>query len=187
MRPSLAALACATLLMPGCGARPLRQQAAEEALRKGYPARITVTVPEGGVATPDSPDFDRFDLFQMVVERRAAQVFEVVRTPEGKNTRFTFRLRPNAPKDIQLGPEGFVLPAAEATFQKATKMQAQGHEARVTYLVRLDNPTPYFPIFAALHPGVKAGDQKERKATFVLRGSQWALRDTDEKFKPAHP
>ena len=56
---------------------------------------------------------------------------------------------------------------------------------RVTYLIRLIHPTEHFPVFLALHPGVRVGETKERHASYRREGRTWYLVDTDETFKKA--
>ena len=110
--------------------------------------------------------------------------FLATRTEEGDRERFTFKVLPQAPKDFRTSAKGIEIPAAEAQFVKATRMEPTRDGAKVTYQVRLARPTSYFPAFQALY-NAKVGDTKERHATYRKDGRSWILQDTDETFKKA--
>ena len=81
---------------------------------------------------------------------------------------------------------GFQVKAAEADFVRATGINPAGNGSVITYQVRLVKPTPQFPLFEALHPGVKIGETKDRHATYQKQGRDWVLMSTDEKFMKAN-
>ncbi len=104
---------------------------------------------------------------------------------EGSRETFTFRLKPDAPKTIKAAPKGFSMPAAEAVFVRALRMEPTREGARVTYEIRLEKPTAQFPLFQALHPDVKVGSTKQRQATLERKRGSWELTGTDEAFRKA--
>ncbi len=77
------------------------------------------------------------------------------------------------------------LPAAQAVFVRALRMEPTQEGARVTYQIRLANPTAQFPLFQILHPKVALGAMKERHATFTRHGGHWELTGMDEVFQKA--
>ena len=77
------------------------------------------------------------------------------------------------------------MPAAEAVFVRAVRMETTREGARVTYEVRLEKPTAQFSLFQTLHPNAKQGQIHQRHATFERRRGAWALTGTDEAFRKA--
>ena len=112
--------------------------------------------------------------------------FTIDRAIEGDREAFRFQPKPQAPKTIRTGAGGFELPAAEAEFVRVLpRLETTRDGARVGYLVRLVHPTEHFPLFQALHPGVKIGETKERHASYRRQGRSWVLAETDEFFRKA--
>jgi hypothetical protein len=110
----------------------------------------------------------------------------VARAPEGDREKFQFKVKPQAPRTINSTASGFELPAAEAEFVRILpRLETTREGVRVTYLIRLVHPTEHFPIFLALHPGVRVGETKERHASYRREGRSWIMVDTDESFKKA--
>ena len=172
----------ATLLFLACSSK-LEKGKAEELLSKTYPVVVPVTVPEGASAEKGSPEALRLDQFK--ANLASTGWFDIVSTDAGSQETCTFRLKPGAPASIAPAPDGFRVPAAQAVFVRALSMEPVSGGARVTYRIRLANPTPQFPLFQLLHPDVALGATKDRHATFVRRGGTWELTGTDEVFQKA--
>ncbi len=171
------------LLTLACSSK-LERGKAEDLIRKDYPVVVPVTVPERASAEKGSPTHLRLATLKENLEARGWFTCEL-RTEGGQET-FLFRLKPDAPKAIKAAPKGgFIMPAAEAAFVRATKMEPTREGARVTYEIQLEKPTAQFPLFQALHQDVKVGQTKLRHATFEKRKGAWVLASTDEAFRKA--
>jgi hypothetical protein len=156
---------------------------AEHLIRKDYPVVVPVTVPEKASAEKGTPAHLRLTTLKENLDRSGW--FETsVRAAGGQET-FTFHLKPDAPKAIKAAPQGFSMPAAEAVFVRAVKMETTREGARVVYEIRLEKPTAQFPLFQALHQDVRVGQTKPRHATFERRKGSWELTGTDEVFRKA--
>ncbi len=172
----------ALLLTLACSSK-LDRSKAENLIRKGYPVVVPVTVPEQASAEKGTPAHVRLTTLKENLDRSGW--FETSMRTEGGQETFTFRLKPTAPKTIKASPQGFSLPAAEAVFVRATKMEPTREGARVIYEIRLEKPTAQFPLFQALHQDVRVGQTKPRHATFERRKGAWELTGTDEAFHKA--
>ncbi len=170
------------VLTMACGSSRLSRREAESDIKKDYPVRVALRVPEIASALKGSPEHAR--LVRMEEQLTKKGWFAVARTMEGDRERFMFKVLAQAPKDFRTGAKGMEIPAAEAQFLRATGMEATRDGARVTYQVRLTNPTAYFPLFQAIY-NARIGDTKERHATYRKEGRAWMLQDTDETFKKA--
>jgi len=171
------------LLTLACSSK-LERGKAEDLIRKDYPVVVPVTVPEKASAEKGSPAHLRLTTLKQNLE--ASGWFTCEARTEGGQETFSFRLKPEAPKAIKAAPKGgFVMPAAEAAFVRATKMEPTREGARVTYEIRLDKPTAQFPLFQALSQDVKVGHTKRRHAPFGERKGTWVLAGTDEAFRKA--
>lgn len=170
------------LLTLACSSK-LDRTKAEDLLRKGYPVVVPVTVPEKASAEKGSPAHLRLQTLKENLDRSGW--FDSTATTSGAIETFTFRLKPDAPKTIKAAPQGFSMPAAEAAFVRALKMESTREGARVVYEIRLEKPTAQFPLFQALHQEVKVGQTKLRHATFERKGGSWELTGTDEVFRKA--
>ncbi|WP_291271491.1 hypothetical protein [Geothrix sp.] len=180
MRPAL--LLPVLLLTLACSSK-LERGKAEDLIRKDYPVVIPVTVPEKASATKGSPEHLRLGALKENLDKSGW--FDATVLTEGDRESFTFRLKADAPKMIKAAPKGFSVPAAEATFVRAVRMEPTREGARVTYEIRLEKPTAQFPLFQALHPDAKVGQTKQRHATFERRRGSWELTGTDEAFRKA--
>ena len=180
MRPAL--LLPVLLLTLACSSK-LERGRAEELIRKEYPVAVPVTVPEKASAEKGSPEHLRLVALKESLDKSGW--FDSAVKAEGGRETFTFRLKADAPKTIKAAPKGFSLPAAEAVFVRAVRMEPTREGARVTYEIRLDHPTGQFPIFQALHPDARIGQTKPRHATFERRRGSWDLTGTDETFRKA--
>jgi hypothetical protein len=180
MRPAL--LLPALLLMVACSSK-LERGKAEDLIRKDYPVVVPVTVPEKASAEKGSPEHLRLVTLKENLDK-SGWFDSTLQTDGGRET-FTFRLKPDAPKSIKAAPKGFSMPAAEAVFVRAVRLEPTREGARVTYEIRLDKPTAQFPIFQAVHPDAKLGQTKPRHATFERRRGSWELTGTDETFRKA--
>jgi hypothetical protein len=179
--PALPVLALTALV--ACGSSRLSRQEAERDLRKDYPVRVNVTVPESASAIKGSPEHARFVALEEKLGPKG--LFTVTRTTEGDRERFTFKPGPSAPRNLALSSKGYEMPAAEAEFVRARNIEYLGNTARVTYQVRLARPNENFGLFQALHPGVQLGETKDRHASYRREGRSWILQETDEPLKKA--
>src|SRR5512133_1449251 len=180
MRPAL--LLPVLLLTVACSSK-LERGKAEDLIRKGYPVVVPITVPEQASAEKGSPEHLRLVTLKESLDKTGW--FDSTAQTEGVRETFTFRLKPSAPKDIKAAPKGFSMPAAEAVFVRAVRLEPTREGVRVTYEIRLDKPTAQFPIFQAVHPDAKIGQTKQRHATFERRRGSWELTGTDETFRKA--
>jgi hypothetical protein len=180
MRPAL--LLPVLLLTLACSSK-LERAKAEDLIRKDYPVVVPVTVPERASAEKGSPEHLRLVSLKENLDRSGW--FDSTVQADSSRETFTFRLKPSAPKDIKAAPKGFSMPAAEAVFVRAVRLEPTREGARVTYEIRLDKPTAQFPIFQALHPDARIGQTKPRHATFERRRGSWGLTGTDETFRKA--
>ncbi len=180
MRPLL--LLPALLLTLACSSK-LERRKAEDLLRKDYPVVVPVTVPEKASAEKGTPAHLRLTTLKENLDRTGW--FDSSVKTEGGQEVFTFRLKADAPKNVKASPQGFSVPAAEAVFVRATRLEPTREGARVTYEIRLEKPTAQFPLFQALHQDVRVGQTKPRHATFERRKGAWELTGTDEVFRKA--
>ena len=165
-----------------CGSSKLSRREAESDIKKDYPVSVAIRVPENASAVKGSPEHAKLVHLQEVITKNGW--FVGLRTEEGDRERFNFKILPQAPKDFRTATKGIEIPAAEAEFVRATRLEPTRDGAKVTYQVRLARPTAYFPAFQALY-NAKIGDTKERHATYRKEGRSWILQDTDETFKKA--
>ena len=164
----------------GCTSKPGNREVAEQ-IQKGYPVAIPLTLPERAETDQGSPDHPKLLLLQRTLEQSGW--FEVTPSTEGKKVACTFRLKPSAPASIKPVLGGFSAPVAQAGFVKLVKTEVKGNQARVTYEVRLEQPTALFPLFQARFPESKLGETKQRHAIFEKVSGGWVLKSTDEAFK----
>ncbi len=170
----------ALLLTLACSSK-LDRSKAEDLIRPNYPVVVPVTVPEKASAEKGSPAYLRLVTLKENLDKSGW--FESSVKTEGWQETFIFRLKPDAPKTIKAAPQGFSMPAAEAVFVRALRMEPTREGARVIYEIRLEKPTAQFPLFEALHQEVRVGQTKPRHATFERKNGAWALTATDEVFR----
>ncbi|MBI1751934.1 MAG: hypothetical protein HY014_05765 [Acidobacteria bacterium] len=178
----LPALVPALALGLACNSK-LDRNRAEDLIRKDYPVVITTTVPDHASAEKGSPEHRRLATLQENTAKTGW--FDITVKAEGNRETFTFRLKPDAPKAIKAAPKGFTMPAAEAVFVRASKLEPTREGARVTYEVRLEKPTAQFPLFQAQFPEARVGQIRPRFATFERRRGTWELTGTNEAFRKA--
>ena len=176
----IALLLPALLLTLACSSK-LDRSKAEDLLRANYPVVVPVMVPEKASAEKGTPAHLRLTTLKENLDK-SGWFESSVRTEGGQET-FTFRLKADAPKTIKAAPQGFSMPAAEAVFVRAVKMESTREGARVSYEIRLEKPTAQFPLFEGLHQEVRVGQTKPRHATFERKNGTWALTATDEVFR----
>lgn len=167
------------LLATAACSRGLRRSDAEAKIRARYPVTVSVKVPGRVSATVGSPEAGRAQAFMDNLQKTGW--FEITREG-GKSGRVVYTFTPKAGSPTQPSGTGWLVPAAQAVFVKSTRHSENGDRARVTYLIRLANPTAQFALFQMLHPTVRIGDAKPRQATFEKQGSGWMLTGTDEIF-----
>jgi len=175
-----------TLLLPSmlaCGASKLSRREVEQDIRQDYPVQVVIQVPENARAATGSAELSKLSTLQEGLAKTGW--FTVEHRSEGTQEVFTFRANPSMPKSVRPAAKGWEIPAAQAVFVRALQLQTSGNSARVTYQVRLSNPTPQFGLFQATHPGVNIGETKERHALYRKDGRSWVLQETDEKLKKA--
>lgn len=171
----------ALLVLMACGSSKLSRTEAERDLRVDYPVIIPVRIPARPEAEKGSPAHVK--LAALHAAARAFPWIQTGRQENGPREAFTFTLGPGAPKDAKTGPQGIELPAAQAEFAGARRMVPQGRDrAEVVYQIRLAQPTAYFPLWQALHPGIPAGATKDRRAEYRREGRSWVLQKTNEAF-----
>lgn len=164
----------------GCASGPGSREAAAQ-IRTAYPVVISLTLPERAETEQGSAEHPRLLLLQRTLEQSGW--FEVTPSTEGKKVACTFRLKPGAPATIKPVLGGFSAPMVHADFVKVLKSEVKGNLARVSYEVKLDQPTALFPLWQARYPESKLGETKERHAIFEKVGGSWKLQSTDEKLK----
>ena len=169
----------ALLLTLACSSK-LDRRKAEDLIRANYPVVVPVMVPEKASAAKGTPAHLRLTTLKENLSKSGW--FDSLVKTEGGLEIFTFRLKLDAPKTIKASPQGFSIPAAEAVFVRAVKMERTREGARVSYEIRLEKPTAQFPLFEALHQEVRVGQTKPRHATFERKNGTWALTATDEVF-----
>jgi hypothetical protein len=168
-------------LVLACGSSKLSRAEAEKDLRQDYPVVVDIRVAEASVAITGSPEHAK--LVAMADQLARTGWFTLERMLEGDRERFLYKLDPAAPKFVRTSPKGFSIPAAEAEFVKALRLEPERGGFRVTYQIRLVKPSAQFGLFQALHPEVKIGDTKERHARYKRDGRSWVLQGTDETFQ----
>lgn len=168
----------ALVLMTACSAPKLTRAGAEEAIRRLYPVDVIQAVPATDRAIKGSPQHAQLVAFQ---EHLGRMGFQVERKAEGDWDTFAFKAPATLPQGIRSAGAGFELVVGKAEFVKAIELEKGKPASRVTYQVRLAQPTTHFPLFQHLNPKVKVGDTKERHAFFSLEKRTWVLRETDEK------
>jgi len=167
------------LLTLACSSK-LDRPRAEDLIRRNYPVVVPVLVPDTAAAEQGSPEQLRLATLKEHLDRSGW--FDSAVRQEGTRETYTFRLKPSAPKEIKAAPKGFFMPAAEAVFVRAVRIESTREGARVFYEIRLEKPTAQFPLFLARHPEAKLGQIKQRHATFERRKGSWELTGTDEAF-----
>ena len=178
-------LAPAVLILLACGSSKLQKREAEGDIKKDYPVMVMVPVPAKVSAEKGSDAHRKLLLLHDNLVKTSW--FTIQRHDDGKREEFTYQLNANAPKTAMAAPGGgFQVKAAEADFVRATRLDPAGNSSVVTYQVRLVKPTTQFPLFEALHPGVKIGEMHDRHATYKKQGRDWVLMGTDEKFMKAN-
>jgi hypothetical protein len=171
----------AFVIMLGCGSAKLSRSEAEQDIRQDYPVVVDIRVPEAASALKGSPEHAK--LVAMAEQLSKTQWFTLERKSEGDREHFACQRSPSAPTFVGKRAQGWSIPAAQAEFVKALRMEPGGDRLKVTYQIRLVKPTAQFELFQALHPEVKIGDTKERHALYQREGRSWILKETDEVFK----
>ena len=185
MRPTAPILPTASLVLLtlACGPSRLEKKDAEAQIRAGYPVTVTLRIPEQAGASAGTAEALRL---KGLAEALAHSGWFEASAPEVKGrVEFTARLKPGAPTTIKASGQGFQVPVAQAAFAGLQAKEERGSEARVAYLIRLEQPTALFPAFELRYPDAKAGATKQRHARFTRDGRAWKLAETDEKFGKA--
>ena len=168
-----------------CGSSKLSRREAEGDIRKDYPVQVLLRVPETAKAAKGSAELAKLAALQEQLTRTGW--FTVERSVQGDSEQFSFHRSAAAPGSVQATGGGFQVPAAEAEFVRATRLETSRENDRstatVTYQVRLVRPTPAFAAFQALFPAAHAGASKDRHASYRREGRSWVLQGTDESFK----
>ena len=167
------------LLATTACSRGLKRPDAEAKIRARYPVTVSVKVPGRVSAAVGSPEAGRAQAFMDNLQKTGW--FEITREA-AKADHVVYTFTPKAGSPIQASGTGWLVPAAQAVFVKSTRHSENGDRARVTYLIRLANPTAQFALFQMLHPAVRIGDAKPREATFEKKDGEWVLKGTDEIF-----
>jgi hypothetical protein len=146
-----------------------------------YPVLVEIRIPETASAVKGSPELIKLEALQQQLTKTGW--FVVDRKADGDYEKFRFRRNNGAPAFIRTTASGFSISAAQAEFVKALRTEYAQDQLKVTYQIRLINPTAQFTLFQTLHPNVKIGDTKERHALYKRDGHSWVLQETDETFK----
>ncbi|HJW08005.1 MAG TPA: hypothetical protein VJ483_00120 [Holophagaceae bacterium] len=165
------------LLSPACS-RALKREEAESLLRAAYPVTVMVRVPESVSGMPGSPEIVRAEAFARNLT--GTGWFDIERKEDRGRVHFRFTPKAGTPGAAHPAGRGFELPAAQAVFVKALRKTDQSGGAKVTYQVKLANPTGQWPLYQLMKPNVRLGDTKDRHAEFRKDGHQWLLDRTDE-------
>ena len=167
------------LLATAACSRGLQKSAAEAAIRAKYPVTVPVKVPARVTAADGTPGAAKAQVF--VDNLQKTGWFDIAKEP-GKDGRavYTFSAKPGSPVRAEGG--GWLVPAAQAVFVQVNHHAEQGSAAKVTYQIKLANPTAQFPLFEQLHPTARIGDTKLRHAVFEKQNGAWTLTGTDETF-----
>ncbi|HXC16919.1 MAG TPA: hypothetical protein VNV60_05705 [Holophagaceae bacterium] len=169
------------LLLLACAAcsQGLNKSSAEAVIRAKYPVIVPVEVPARITEPVNSPKAQRAQAFMDNLQK--AGWFDITKTDDkGGQVTYSFAVKPGAPG--RATEAGWLVPAAQAVFVNATGLMESGNTAKVTYQIKLANPTAQFALFELLHPAVHIGDSKPRHAVFEKQGGTWVLTDTDESF-----
>jgi hypothetical protein len=159
--------------------RGLNKSDAETTLRGRYPVTVPVEVPARITEPVNSPKAQRAQAFMDNLQKTGW--FDIAKT-DGKEGQvvYAFAAKPGSPG--RATETGWLVPAAQAVFVNATGLLENGNTAKVTYQIKLANPTAQFALFELLHPTVHIGDSKPRHAVFEKQGGSWVLTSTDESF-----
>lgn len=169
------------LIATAACSRGFKRADAEAALQARYPAIVPVEVPGRVSAAAGSPEAQRAQVFMDNLQK--TDWFDITKKEEDGKAVYTFSAKDGTP--VRSGPHGWLVPAAQALFVKATGHAENGHTVKVTYQIKLANPTAQFPLFELLYPKVRIGDTKPRHAVFEKQGGSWVLTGTDESFVKA--
>ncbi len=166
----------------GCSSE-LKRSEAEGLLRAQYPVSVLMKLPAKAGAAKGSVEATQLASLKAQAEKSG---WFTAGWNEGKD-RVEITLTPttSAPKEVTPTNGGFLAPVAKAVFDRSISGQTRGSEARAVYRVRLEQPTPLFPLFEMKHPGVHIGATKDRHASFRKDGGKWAVASTDEKYQKA--
>ena len=167
------------LLATAACSRGLQKSAAEAAIRAKYPVTVPVKVPGRVSAAAGSPEALRAQAFMDNLQKTGW--FDIAKEGD-KEGRAVYTFTPKAGAPVQASGNGWLVPAAQAVFVQGTHHSEQGDTAKVTYQIKLANPTAQFPLFTLLHPTVRIGDTKLRHAVFEKQNGTWTLTGTDESF-----
>lgn len=181
MNPRALVLFPALVLLAGCGSSKLDNSVAEKLIKPDYPVVAPIKVPRHAGAEKGSSEYQRIETINGLLGKSAA--FTIQRREEGNRVSYDYALAPGAPSSIRTTDKNFLLPAAEVTFARISRIEAKGDRYRVTYQIRLAKPTTHFGLFQFLHPQARLGDTKDRHALIEKQGGNWALMETDEEFK----
>lgn len=167
------------LLATAACSRGLQKSDAEAAIRAKYPVTVPVKVPGRVSAAAGSPEAAKAQAFMDNLQKTGW--FDIAKE-DGKTGNAVYTFTPKAGAPVQPSGNGWLVPAAQAIFLQGSHHSEQGNTAKVTYQIKLANPTPQFALFQLLHPTVRIGDSKPRHAIFEKQGGKWVLTSTDESF-----
>jgi hypothetical protein len=182
MRAHLLLPVAALALSLACSSK-LKPAEAESALRAQYPVTVLMKLPAQASAAKGSTQAAELGSLKAAVEQSGWFKAE---WKEGKD-RVEIALTPtaSAPKEMKPTAGGFLAPVALAAFDRSLSGLTRGDEARVRYQIRLERPTPLFPLFEQKHPGTHVGGVHGRTAVFRRSGSTWSFVSSDEKYQKA--
>jgi hypothetical protein len=170
----------ALVLLVGCGSsNKLTPSIAEKLIAPDYPVMVPIKVPKVAKAAKGSAEFQKIETINGMLTKGGA--FTLDRQEQGDQVTYTYQPAAGAP-GVVAQEKTWLLPAAEATFVKVTRIEPKDGHFLAQYQIRLAKPTPHFGLLQFLHPQVRMGDTKDRHALIERRGNEWALMRTDEDF-----
>ncbi len=165
------------VLAPACH-RGLSKAQAESLIRAAYPVTVMVRVPESVSGRPGSPEILKAEAFAKNLQ--GTGWFDISRKEDQGLVHYRFQPRPGSPAAAHPEGNGHDLAAAQAVFVKALRKVDTADGAKVTYQVKLANPTGQWPLYQLVKPNVRMGDTKDRHAQLRKEGGAWVLDRTDE-------
>lgn len=163
-----------------CG-HALKKEQAESLIRATYPVTVMVRVPESVSGMPGSPEVIRAEAFAKNLQ--GTGWFDIERKEDKGRLHFRFQPKAGTPGAAHPAGRGFEIPVAQAVFEKVGPKTETSDVAKVTYRIKLANPTAQWPLYQLVKPNVRMGDTKDRHAQFRRDGHAWVLDRTDETLQ----
>jgi hypothetical protein len=111
-----------------CGSGKLSTSEAEKDICQDYPVVVDIRVSENASAIPGSLEHAKFAA--LTEQLAMAGWFALERKVEGDQERFLCKRSPSTPPFVRVGAKGFSIPAAEADFVKALRLEPEQGASR---------------------------------------------------------